>query len=450
MAGGAVIRFVVPATGLSVLALATFLWSHDRHAYFWFVTRFFPNPWDFPFLDLDYIPAAIACWAKGVDVYVANTCDSLSRAHDYSPLWLRATFLPLERDWTPVYGLGLASLFCASLALLPRPGSWRDLRFIVPAALSSSTVYAVERGNVDLFLFLLAMAAAVLWTRAYALRLAAYALIVLAGLLKFYPLAALAIQTRERPKAFAVALTLSTVAIAACAMLFHDELRRMAPNIPAAGSPFTDLFGAAQLPGGFGRFARAGAHAMGFGGPALQALQEHAVLKSALAAGLFGGAALIVVRLAFHARLNDAFATLSPLETGQCAIAAWTICGCFVAGQSVAYRAVFLLPLLPVLLNLARFPGAGGARTALRAAAWCIVGLMWWPGLRSLAGEGKFAEFAPPPEDLPNLLLWLVHELAWWWLFAVLMGLLAVFVRQSVLPRHLTFIPRAWLASPRF
>ena len=74
-----------------------------------------PQPLRYPFIDTQFVMAQIECWKNGIDVYASNPCDALGRLHDYSPLWLRATFLPVERRWTYPLGLSVDLIFLSSL-----------------------------------------------------------------------------------------------------------------------------------------------------------------------------------------------------------------------------------------------------------------------------------------------------------------------------------------------
>ena len=102
-------------------------------------------------------------------------------------------------------GLALDLLFILSLASVLRPRTSREIWIYGLAVLSPTTVYAVERANNDLIVFLLILSGGMLLTVRQPSRLCSYALFLVAGLLKYYPLALLVLLIRERRRA-AVAL----------------------------------------------------------------------------------------------------------------------------------------------------------------------------------------------------------------------------------------------------
>jgi len=102
------------------------------------------------------------------------------------------------------------------------------------------------------------------------------------------------------------------------------------------------------------------------------------------------------------------------------------IAGCFFAGQSIGYRGIFLLLVMPGLLALSR-----SAMRELRAlclgSAIVIVLLMWGECLRQALGGG----FG----------FWLLRELGWWWSISVMLALVGDFLRESPVLRGAS----AWL-----
>src|SRR5450759_2243500 len=135
--------------GLCVFAL---LYAFRTDWYSRIISIFFANPFRYPFLDTQFFLAAVDCWDRGIDVYAQKPCDVLNRPFNYSPLWLRATFLPTGEAWTNRIGVTLDGVFLLSLALLPQPRRIRDLGLVLLATFSSRTVFALERGNIDLLM----------------------------------------------------------------------------------------------------------------------------------------------------------------------------------------------------------------------------------------------------------------------------------------------------------
>jgi hypothetical protein len=416
--------------GAAVAALAGFaiLYVYRPGLYFPLLSFLGIVPFRTPFVDAAYIQTAIDCWQQGVDIYSRNPCDVLGRPYAYSPLWLRATFLPRDPVWLNAGAFALDLLFILSLLCLPPPRRARDLVITLLATVSTTTIFALERANIDLVIFLLAMAGTALWRGSKPQRWAGYALIVLAAALKFYPLALLILTLRERPKAFLVINAVAAACVGALIVAGLPELIKMLPNIPK-GSYFDDLFGAVNLPYGVVRIAS-------FFAPALAAAAR---LQS------WAPALLLVVLLAFTARYSLGLAIRTEFRTAVSALpdtdaaflltGATLIVGCFFAGQNVGYRGIYLLLVLPGLLTLSRVAAIESLRTRFLATGLLILFLMWEEFFRRLVGE---ASAGLPAELLFKGLFWLVRELVWWQLIGTLGALLLCLLQSSEIGRYAT------------
>jgi hypothetical protein len=182
-------------------------------------------------------------------VFVVNPCDYLSRVYDYSPLWLTLAVFPMTLGWLQPIGFGLDVAFLASLLLLPAGRTRRDVALIAFGVVSSATVYAVERGNNDLVIFILAAGAVTLACRSPALRIVGYLLALLAGLLKYYPMTLMALVTRERPRRFFAVAAGSIALVALFVAIAGHDLARALRLIPT-GPYFSDMFGSITVAGG--------------------------------------------------------------------------------------------------------------------------------------------------------------------------------------------------------
>ena len=360
-----------------------------------------------PFLDLHGVMAAVACWHQGVDVYAANPCDALGRVHVYSPVWLRLPAWFGQPGLTLMLGVALALAAIAAMLVLPVPDGRIGRGLLLAAAVSPDTVFALERANVDVLIFIVVAAAVPLLAGGMAARAVAYGLFLAMGLLKFYPLVLLGLLVRERPRA-ALLLGGAAAALAVLALLpLAGEIARALANILLLPA-FSGTFGAHQLPQGV---------ALLLPGQMLVPV----LLGAALGAMALAGA----VRLAADAALGEALGGLPRRHADLLLVGAVLMVGCFVAGESVEYRAIFLLLVLPALLHLAR--GKVLARGFMATAAG-IVWLMWDPLVRRVV-----ARLAPAAGDfpaLPGLALWTLREVLWWGVMTVLAGLVAGVLRQ--------------------
>ena len=240
---------VVPLVALALFSMMAALYGLDRQLYYSILDNAGIETFRYPFLDWEYIGAGAKCWLRGVDVYLNDPCDVLNRPHGYSPLWLRATFIPTGQLWTNILGAGIDLWFFLSLFMALKPINWREVIIFVLACTSSMVIFALERANVDVILFSMVVTAGLLSTGPVLNRLLSYALLLFAGLLKFYPLIALVTALRERPR---ISISIALISIATVLLFFvdyRDELAAMSRNVPAGGAE-SGPFGAKNLPQG--------------------------------------------------------------------------------------------------------------------------------------------------------------------------------------------------------
>jgi hypothetical protein len=128
---------------------------------------------------------------------------------------------------------------------------------------------------------------------------------------------------------------------------WHAEIMRGLANMPP-GPYNTDLFAAKNLPLLVGMLVENAAAPSRFS----------AAVGWGVTAGLYGGLAgsalAICRRLSRFAELRAAIAGLPDRERVIMVIGSAVIAGCFFAGQSIGYRGIFLLLVIPGLLALSR------------------------------------------------------------------------------------------------
>ena len=445
-----IFRFAAPACGLLVLCLFAFIYMNHQNIYFHLIKLMIKFPAPHPFVDWEYIPSVVRCWSEGVNVYIDNPCYTLwPQPYDYSPLLLRATFLAAGEHWINVTMLTACVLFFLSLATLPPPENWRDLFIALFATLSSATFLVVERGNTDLILFLMIIVGINLRILPLVLRLGGYSLIILAGLVKFYPFVALIVVLRERLLVLAAVTAISVVALATL-LVYRPELGLMSANLPAR-SYFTLQFGSANLPGGIGLSVGKVMEKLGYADAgaarATAALVSRAILPILVIAAII--AAFVIAR---RCDLRCTEARLSTRQLDFLVAGAALISGCFFASQSVIYRGIYLLLALPGLAELSRQMPTRSGRRLFDSAGIAIVFVLWTPFLDQclrLAGLaarlpyiGAAARLAVLyhynnydnfPRSAPGYVLWLAGEVAWWWIITLLLAVLGAFVSSTEL-----------------
>jgi hypothetical protein len=295
------------------------------------------------------------------------------------------------------------------------------------------TVYAIERANIDIILFLLTIAAGLLSLRASPLRLLSYPIIALASLLKFYPVVLLIVALRERPRIFLMVTIAAIATGSAFIAYFHVELAAAAAS-PYSGSYFTDLFGAKNLPNGIAIFA---AQRLSPGSPAEALVSRY--LPPAFGALLVLVMARRVLAAAARPDLQAMIAALPARDAMFLTLGAALICGCFFAGQNVGYRGVYFLFVLPGLLTRWRGAARPGQRRLFMSASLLVVLLMWEECFRHAIGA-----LAP---DIVARMWWLLRELAWWYMAGLLTAILLCVVRCSAMARQLPARVRRYVAT---
>jgi hypothetical protein len=451
-----------------MLAFFVFIYIKYSAIYFFLMKAMIKVPAPHAFADWEYVPSAIRCWWEGVDVYVDNTCFKVwpdPQPFPYSPLLLRATFLRTGENWINATMLPVCVLFFLSLATLPPPGSWRDLVITLFATLSCATFLVMERGNADLILFLMIVAAIDLRRLPLAFRLGGCGLIMLAGLVKFYPFMALIGVLRERLVVLA-AVSVASMAALAVLLFYHHELALMSANLPAP-SYFMLQFSSANLPAGIGVFVgkvlERLLHADAGTARATGALATYALLPILIVSAITG--AFII---GHRCQLPGIQTRLPTRQTDFLFTGAALISGCFFASQSVIYRGIYLLLALPGLAELSRRQQTPLRRRLFASAGAAIVFVLWMPFLDQCL---KFVGLTEPVayiglarrtallyhydnyDNFPGFtlgyVLWLAGELAWWWIITLLLAVLGAFVARTELwALFCRFAGRPSLAHP--
>jgi hypothetical protein len=391
-----------------------------------------------PFSDLAAIPGWQRCWqTHGFDVYTdaaLKSCHSLPII--YSPLWLRLTFLPSDPAWTNWLGLPVVSAFLLSLGLLPYPRPRADQAFIILATFSPAPVFAVERANVDLIMFLLAVGSVYCLEGTLLRRILGYGLMLIGGLLKFYPLVLLALLLRERLRILLAVGFAAAAIVVVMAMFFLDELRRLGP-VPS-GSPFHFMWGARNIPIGLPSVTRAALHALGVPAPVIETLTGSPWLPAFLALALLTAAIAMALLLERRPDLRVSLAAIPDRTHHFLLVGGVLIVGCFFAGQNISYRGIFLLPILPGILALTQIAPSRALRNIFTLTTASILLVLWEMTVRRTVAT----LFGVPVDSLPVRAVWVVKELAWWWLVTVLIAILLRFVEGSPAWRDLRLMLR--------
>jgi hypothetical protein len=408
-------RLAIPVGVLCLYAIMAGLWLTGAHSIYFGTLRLLGvEPFSFPFLDTHAVLAAAECGRQGIDVYLSNPCDVLGRPHAYSPLWLAIVPGSLGIGATGWVGASLDLLFLLSLAAVLRPHNPKDLLILGSAAVSPMSLYALERANNDLLIFLLVIGGAMLFTFPRPYRLFSYGLFVAAGLLKYYPLALLVLVAREERRDGLVIAAPAILALVFFSVAFYPELSLAVASIPAGASYFTDAFSARNLPFGF-------AEALGQG-----------VARTLIAGSLLGVlSGLAVARMLRTVRLlgREQLDWVAS-ETQFLVIGGLLVVACFFAGQNVGYRGILLLPVLSVLVCLHRSVKDREVRRFCGQMIATVLFVMWEEFFR----RALHAIVSPVPgaglSSRAEVFFWIGRELVWWWLVVGLAALVLSYLRR--------------------
>ena len=408
-------RLAIPIGVLCLYAMMAALWLSGAHSLYFDALRLLGvEPFSFPFLDTHAVLAAAECARQGIEVYLSNPCDVLGRPHVYSPLWLAIVPGSLGTGATGWMGASLDLVFLLSLAVVLRPRTARELLILGAAVVSPMTVYALERANNDLVIFLLVICGAILFTFPRPYRLFSYGLFVAVGLLKYYPLALLVLAAREGRRDGLITAAAAILALVFFVVAFYPELSLAAASIPGA-SYFTDAFSARNLPFGFAEALGKGVARTLIAGSLLAALSGVAVARM-----------LRTVRLLGREQLDWA-----PREAQFLVIGGLLVAACFFAGQNIGYRGILLLPVLSGLVCLRRSVEDRELRRFCGQMIAAVLFVMWEECFR----RALHAMISPIPgaglSSRAEVFFWVGRELVWWWLVVGLAALVLSFLRQT-------------------
>jgi hypothetical protein len=422
-------KLAAPLTAFLCFLSMSWLYRWGDHTLYEDILRWYGVvPFRFPFVDISGSLAAWECARQGVDVILSDPCDVLQRPYNYSPLWMAASWIPLGVDDTSAVGWSLDLLFIGSLALLPPPRRPVELALVLAATLSTMVVFALERANPDILLFVLALAAGLLAECRMNLRVIGYCLALLGALLKYYPIMVLITVFRERPSRFVATTMAIAAALAVFWVRYHGQIAEGLPTI-VQGPYNTDLFAAKNLPFLLGEAAGSAAEQSSWA-----PLDERAY-ASVIYATLVGCCLVISRRLLGFGALSAALTSLGGVERTSLVIGSAVIAGCFFAGQSIGYRGVFLLMLIPGLLGISRESDCGLRKLGI-GTSFVVVLLMWGECFRlALSGGLDYCLGTGIITSEGKFLFWLVRELGWWWAVAVMLAILTASLRDLPIVR---------------
>jgi hypothetical protein len=224
-------RFTIVVALVGYFLLLLTLGGHSEWA------RLGVRPLSVSFGDLRGVTSGWECVRKGFDVRRSNPCDPWNRPLVYPSVWMAPAFLGIGQGATVGLGVGLAIVFfLTALWLVPRTARIPDALAYALVLCSPAVMLGVERGNVDLAMFVLLMGAALAFRRRLG-SVVASVLVVLATILKLYPVFAAPLLLRQRRRAALVSFGLVLGAFAAYVLSVQDDVRSARLGAFPTGGP---------------------------------------------------------------------------------------------------------------------------------------------------------------------------------------------------------------------
>jgi hypothetical protein len=204
-----------------------------------------------PFGDLRTVQGGLISLSQGLDPQVANPGDPWGRPMNYPAIWLEiAKVLHFENESAYLFSVGVVVvLYCAICFYLlsQYPSVW-----LLLISLSGASLLAVERGNNDLVIFIL------LFLAASSPLLVRGALILVATLLKIYPIFSVLSMAIHKKYSVALMAAVSTFLVGSYILWTHAaELQKLKTATPVGAlqsygslplSLSLDKFGGATTP----------------------------------------------------------------------------------------------------------------------------------------------------------------------------------------------------------
>src|SRR5258708_5260744 len=287
----------------------------------WIVTGI--NETDKLFLDIRNMLSAGEVVQLGIDADASKPLDPYHRTHGYSDWWLFSGTLGLTLADTVWVSTLLLGLTLASVVLLLRPLDWWQGGSLLLMLVSPPLLFAINRANPDVVVFVLMCWALACLRGAYApLRALGILLLAASAVLKYFPLAAVIIllDARTRREFLGWILLYGLVLVLAWPTL-EAGLRNALGHQPAPSWLYA------------------------FGAPVIFRNYNLAAPMAWLFAGLLVYAGIVVWR-SFVAKNPPPTEGPARTQEREFACAAVMVVGCFLHGSSRLYKMTFALWLL--------------------------------------------------------------------------------------------------------
>ena len=373
--------FAGVSLGIIIWGVLASFWGCET-TWRWFnVPALSPN-----FADMRVITSGAESRALGFDPMVSNPRDPWHRQLNYPRIWQLLYRAGINQQYTAAFGVALAVLFVVGLFLqMPSTINHWTAAVLMLSLFSPAVLLGVERGNIDLLMFFL-LAAAIYGIKknVAATTALAVALVLMAFILKLYPLFGIGLLLGQKRK---VALQAGLLA-ALAAMLY-------------VGASYRDLVMIRQVTPQFQ-----------YGSYGLDMLWLNVggdFLSGRITAELCYLAVALCLVLALFGICSPKFETTEICDPDQRTMDAFRVgsgiyLGTFLLWNNVNYRLVFLLFVIPQLMFWSRSPSRRISIVS-RSTLLAILVSMWTLALCRLADAMHLGLWGALLLQVSNLLI---------------------------------------------
>lgn len=435
-----VMRWMPTVSALVLFGLFTWLYLRSFDTYMALMQVWGVQAWTHPFIDGEFIYVMKDAWLRGIDIYKAVPDYTVPNSFmNYPPLWPRLPFLPSDKAASIPIGLATDLGLIVSLAMLPAAKRWSDAVLLSLAGCSTMVVFALERNNVDVWIYLAMFLSIPSLRKSLLFRIMSYCVFTLVALLKYFPIVCFWFFLREKPWRFAAISAMAVLTIVAVQAELWPEVLRGVAGIPD-GSPWLGWVGIVNIPRALARIS----DYVFVTGPSGSKLVE--VL---LRLTLTGIVLAVAFRTASRPALREAVGRLPASAETWLVAGCLLMAGCYLAGQSIGYRGIYLLFTLSGLTALERLADKATA-DRLRRVTVTIVVLMWMEAIRGWVEALAISLGASPAGAfLVDTVIWAIRELLWLDVAQVMIALILIDGLQTTMGQALLRVlhrPRGLLA----
>lgn len=347
------------------------------------------------FADLLCVTSGAESFAHGLDPFYCNPFDPEGRCLNYPRIWQWLGAFGVQSAHTMPLSLCLIALYLVTVVFTVPIISFPQALWVFVCLISPASLFAVERGNADMLIFVI-LALALACVRWWPVSLL---LIYLAFVLKLFPFAAAGLFFRYHPRRALFCLITITCAALAYLFIIRNDLPLISAATPRGASQSYGMHVFWTQVSNFNA-------SLGLCTKILAYLSICVVTSAA-----------VIMPLLITSPVSSVGSELDAFRIG-----AGVFCGTFLLGNNWDYRLIFLLFVVPQIVSWLRYPHSAVRRLA-RAAFIALLLSLWHFLITRLARPLPFGVYVSSTLD----------ELANWILFASLLFLFSLSLPAWVL-----------------